>query len=66
MSKTWEERDLEIGTRYVIDMNDCCVRGVINAGEFVGIDEEEDVAVFSNCSVGPSWGSWIAEEVQTS
>jgi len=57
--------ELEVGQRYRVTFDDCCVRGWFE-GTFVELryDTEErvrdnlDEVAFDNGVIGPNWGSW--------
>lgn len=59
-------RQLVVGTRYRIKLDDCCVKGEITGiFERYVLDEDgyPDEAVFDIGTIGPMWGSWTAVEL---
>ena len=57
-----EIRDFKVGKEYVLQMYDCCIKGTIKAGKFLGYKYDEDGEIyeyiFQNCDIGPGWGKW--------
>jgi len=51
------------GTRYRLDLEDCCVQGTLVATfSYYKLDEDGDPheAVFDIGTMGPMWGQWTA------
>jgi hypothetical protein len=51
------------GTRYRLDLDDCCVQGSLVATfSYYNLDEDGDPeeAVFDIGTMGPMWGQWTA------
>lgn len=52
------------GTRYRIELDDCCIEGeVTGVFSYYDLDEggDPDAAVFDFGRIGPMWGQWTAE-----
>lgn len=56
---------LNPGTRYTLELDDCCVKGELSAVFLryeLDEDGDPDQAVFDIGTIGPMWGQWEATE----
>jgi hypothetical protein len=65
--------DLEVGTKYRVELEDCCISGSFTATFLGWQDEDRKPCEYSNedpCTsmwgngviLGPAWGAWNCQE----
>lgn len=62
--KVVQREGLQVGRRYCIEFEDCCVQGIVPDTYYVGHDEEDDRFMFHRINLGPGWGTWTAKELK--